>query len=549
MTRLVVGKNDLATKKPYLLNDWDYKKNGSLLPSQVSYGSSDVKVWWKCHKCGYEWQSTPNSRTDNCPVCVNHIIVSGINDLATTHPHILKYWDYSKNVNILPTQVSHGSTKHKVWWVCEKGHSWRTSIADRVSHSGCPYCKNKRVLAGYNDLATTHPDIAKEWNYEKNNGVLPTQVICGNNHKFWFKCSKGHEWQAVLSSRKYCGCPICSGRKVLPGFNDLATIMPELVDEWDYVKNRPLLPTMVTISSAKKIWWKCKHGHSWQAPPYNRKKHIGCPFCGNQKLLRGFNDLQTKNPELAKEWHPTKNGDLKPSDVFEFSNRKVWWRCSHGHEWYAVVSSRSSQGGRGCPVCAGQMLLSGYNDLATKAPELLIDWNYEKNGSLLPSMVMPCTDKQVWWKCHVCGHEWKCKICNKKNAKGTGCPRCSFAYGTSFAEQAIYYYLKQYFGDKEDILNRYKFVYQDLSFELDIFIPTMALAVEHDGSYWHRNKQSFDSKKDSVLRQLGIRLIRVKEHPDLSSLFTLIGLDSSKVDFNVKRFRQDILRQYQTSLL
>ena len=131
-----------------------------------------------------------------------------------------------------------------------------------------------------------------------------------------------------------------------------------------------------------------------------------------------------------------------------------------------------------------------------------------------------------------------------------------------------FYYLKQYFGDKEDILNRYKFVYQDLSFELDIFIPTMALAVEHDGSYWHRNKQSFDSKKDSVLRQLGIRLIRVKEHPDnkivddiiyynrhhsldfaLSSLFTLIGLDSSKVDFNVKRFRQDILRQYQTSLL
>ena len=559
MTRLVVGKNDLATVKPELLKDWDYEKNGNLLPNQVAFGSSKTKVWWKCHKCGYEWQSSPNSRK-LCPACASHVVATGINDLATTHPHLLKDWDYEKNKDVLPTQVSHGSHR-KVWWKCEKGHEWEASINDKVGKKHCPFCSHKRVLPGFNDLATTHPEIAKEWNYERNNGILPTQVICGNNHKFWFKCEKGHEWQAVLSSRKVCGCPICSGHKVLVGYNDLATVNPELAKEWNYEKNGNLLPTMVTISSGKKVWWKCKHGHEWQSPPYNRKKNVGCPYCANQKLLKGFNDLETLHPELAKEWHPTKNGNLKPSDVISGVNKKAWWQCKYGHEWEAVISSRIH--GRNCPVCAGQKLLAGFNDLATVAPEELKDWNYEKNGDLLPSMVMSCTDKKVWWKCHICGHEWLGAICSKRYAKGVGCPRCNIVYGTSFAEQAIFYYLKKCLGKKEDIVNRYKFVDDDYSFEIDVFLPMMAVAIEHDGEYWHRqiDRIKFDKLKEKHLSSLGIRLIRVKEdltnkvegdviyynrHKDLSfairTLFELLHLNCSKVDFSVENYRKEILR-------
>ena len=124
---------------------------------------------------------------------------------------------------------------------------------------------------------------------------------------------------------------------------------PDLAKEWHPTKNGQLTPKSVNIGSNVKYWWIGPCGHEWDASVVNRAKGKGCPYCAKKKVLPGFNDLKTYNPELAKEWHPTKNGDLKPEEIAPHSNKKVWWQCSKGHEWEAVVNSRSS--GRGCPLC------------------------------------------------------------------------------------------------------------------------------------------------------------------------------------------------------
>jgi len=132
---------------------------------------------------------------------------------------------------------------------------------------------------------------------------------------------------------------------------DLASNAPELEEEWDYEKNGDLKPTMISVNSNKKVWWKCKKcGNEWSATVASRMKGRGCPYCSNQKVLTGFNDLASQNPALALEWHPTKNGELKPSMITPNSMKKVWWKCKKcGNEWSASVASRTK--GQGCPLC------------------------------------------------------------------------------------------------------------------------------------------------------------------------------------------------------
>ena len=82
----------------------------------------------------------------------------------------------------------------------------------------------------------------------------------------------------------------------------------------------------------------------------NRNKGNNCPYCSNHRVLKGYNDLASLNPDLAKEWHPTKNGDLKPSDVLASSHKEAWWLCPKcGYEWETDIKARTN--GRGCPFC------------------------------------------------------------------------------------------------------------------------------------------------------------------------------------------------------
>ena len=125
----------------------------------------------------------------------------------------------------------------KVWWICNKGHEWQASIAHRNKGRGCPYCAGQKVIKGENDFQTVNPTLAKEWHYEKNNGLTPMDVLPNSGKKVWWKCSKGHEWQASIADRNSGhGCPYCAGKRVLKGYNDLQTVNPTLAKEWHYEK-------------------------------------------------------------------------------------------------------------------------------------------------------------------------------------------------------------------------------------------------------------------------------------------------------------------------
>ena len=124
-----------------------------------------------------------------------------------------------------------------------------------------------------------------------------------------------------------------------------------LMKEWAWDKNNELglYPDNLTTGSDKKVWWKCKNNHNYYSSISHKFSGRGCPYCANKKILIGYNDLQTLNPELARQWHPTLNGESIPCDFMTGSNKKAWWICEQGHEWEAVISSRNK--GAGCMIC------------------------------------------------------------------------------------------------------------------------------------------------------------------------------------------------------
>lgn len=196
----------------------------------------------------------------------------------------------------------------------------------------------------------------------------------------------------------------------------LADERPELASQWASIN--ALSPSNVSCGSHKKVWWVCEKGHTWEATVKNRALiGSGCPYCEHRAVLKGYNDLQTINPELAGTWSP--NNSLNPSDVSPYSNTEVLWICENGHEWSARVADRSE--GHGCPYCAGHKVWRGYNDLATTHPDLLSEWS-DKNKGISPETITYKNRSNVWWRCSKCGNDYQAVVYARAN--GRICPFC-----------------------------------------------------------------------------------------------------------------------------
>ena len=348
--------------------------------------------------------------------------------LAETNPELAKQWHPTLNGDLTPSDFTPGSGK-KVWWKCPKGddHEWESSISHRAKGSGCSICYGSKVVKS-NSLATLNPEIAKIWHPTKNGELTPHNIKSKSNKKIWWKCKKGddHEWMATPSnvSKGYKnGCPMCSGSK-FSVTNSLLNVNPKLSKQWHPINNGKLTPIEVKFNSGKKVWWKCDkaNDHVWIASISHRNNGSGCPICSGRKVVLS-NCLETLNPELAKEWHPTKNGDLTAFDVSCNSGKKVWWKCdkANDHEWIASISHRNN--GSGCPMCRNKKVVLS-NCLATVEPKLSKQWHPTKNGDLTPYKVAHSCDKIVWWKCDKGDdHEWKSSIWNRN--QGYGCKICA----------------------------------------------------------------------------------------------------------------------------
>lgn len=170
-----------------------------------------------------------------------------------------------------------GSRK-KYWWICPRGHSCKAAIAHRSAGSGCPYCAGNKVLPGFNDLITTHPDIESQWDYDRNEAD-PTEVSAGSRRKAYFRCPKGHTHETIIVNfLRRRNCLYCTNRRILSGFNDLATLHPKIATEWHPWKNHPDTADAV-LPGNKKRWWRCPAGHEQHGTVPNRIKTRGCTKC------------------------------------------------------------------------------------------------------------------------------------------------------------------------------------------------------------------------------------------------------------------------------
>ena len=441
--------------------------------------------------------------------------VTYANSLEAEFPDVAKQWDYEKNSPLNPADVNSGSHK-EVWWKCDKGpdHEWSTNVKNRTLHgSRCPFCTNKRASVT-NSLARLFPEVAVQWDQDKNERLTPADVVAGSNKRFWWRCDKGpdHSWPATVQSRTYqgTGCSCCAGLR--PSVtNSLAGLFPGLAAQWDYDKNNGLTPAHVVAGSNKRRWWRCDKGpdHNWPATVVSRTRgENGCPCCDN-KRVSVTNSLAALFPEVAAQWDYERNGETKPEDVVAgTSTKKFWWVCHEGpdHNWPATPQSRTRQGS-GCPACDGKQV-SVTNSLAALFSELVDEWHTSKNGRLQPKDVVAGSEKRVWWKCRRNPlHVWMTSVAHRTQ-RGQGCRRCNRIQ--SEPEIVLACELEQFFGGIDH--NDRRIVDPDgRSWEVDIKIPTETLVIEYDGCYFHEGEENRDRTKAVAISRAGWRVVRVRE--------------------------------------
>ena len=273
-----------------------------------------------------------------------------------------------------------------------------------------------------NTLANRFPLVAKEWVYELNGDKGPDLYSYGSHEKKNWRCEKGHIWEAQIKNRVAgSGCPYCCGKKVLKGYNDFASKCKSKLNIWNYEKNVLFKPDEIYYNSEKKVWWVCNKGHEWEARIRDISNGSKCPYCSSERLLRGFNDLETRFPEISKLWDYELNS-INPSDIFPKSRKKIHWVCKKGHKWVAYAYNVVNNNGN-CPICSGKKLAKGINDLESAASrELLAEWSYNLN-KIGPDQITAHNNRKCWWECCKCGKKWETSP-YKRVTRGDGCPFC-----------------------------------------------------------------------------------------------------------------------------
>lgn len=492
----------LLDKFPFIAEEWNYERNEDLSPSDVT-PFSNKKVWWICRE-GHEWQTTVNARSSGrgCPVCSK--------ERGTSFPEQAIFYYLNKSIGAenrykydgveldiyIPTinvgieydgYFYHGNTSgrerdaRKTAFFKEKGirliriiESKDNAIFDDVI--SCVYDSSYKYLNGViksllkilnigedilvdiekdrpiileqyysyakeNSIARVCPTLLDDWDYDVNGRLNPEYIPYGSNQKIAWKCNIcGYKWRATVVSRfAGNGCSACSGKVLVLGKNDLLSQNPELALEWNYERNAPLKPNEVTVNNGKKVWWICKIcGYSWKATVAHRNSGRICPECAKQKVIEtrlrnkraAEGSLATLFPDVAKEWNYEKNGEIIPENLTAHSGMKVWWKCLICEtEWEAYVSNRVK--GHGCPTCFKKMqaersirtAFKRNGSIAESNPEILEFWNYKLNENITPEMVTRGSHTKVWWLCPTCGNAWQSMVANL--VKGQRCPNCS----------------------------------------------------------------------------------------------------------------------------
>jgi len=348
--------------------------------------------------------------------------VTGV-PMTKIFPQIAHEWLYELNLDYSPDDFNKGSG-FMAWWRCPQGpdHVYAQCIAnhfracrDESELNGCPFCKGL-LPSVTNSLASLYPHLVPEWD-EKKNGKAADLVVAKSNKPGWWRCSKNksHRWQTDLVNRTCsgAGCPKC-----LYTYTDLDDY-PRAKKQFRAKDNPGVDPHHVKLQ--EKVLWRCPVAadHVWTSQ-FSRATGVRCPFCRGKKAS-STNNL-TMRKDLLAEFHPTKNGRLKPEEINLNSHRKIWWKCpvAEDHEWKTMVVQRGVLN-RGCLFCTNRQLVYS-NSLAGAYPELAMDFHPSKNGRLKPEKLLAVATRVVWWK-GACGHEWQQSL-RSRTQDGHGCTYC-----------------------------------------------------------------------------------------------------------------------------
>ena len=477
--RYIKGKKVLAETHPELVEEWISCDDPKFTPYTCVAGSN-VKVKWKCKKCGGEYKAYIANRTlrgSSCPYCANQKVLIGYNDLQSQLPDLAAEWSKKNTIN--PTEVTAHSNK-KVYWVCPLGHDdYLMSIKQRSNRQGCPICAQQSQTsfpeqAIYFYLKQAFPDTVNIYIFDGReiDIFIPSKNI-GIEYNGYFSHKKKAEKDIlkkeffesagitllVVKEYKYteekehadfyiherttfndltrlinniiksldidisvdvdCSRDAISIKNqyvILRKENSIAAVRPDLVSRWDYEKNGSITPEMVTLGTGQRYYWKCK---------ICNRSYLALPsriaqgsVCSKHRnlLKKGENDLASKHPELLKYWDYDKN-DIDPSEVYGGGERIAYWVCEKGHSYARSILDRIRN--KGCPICNGKQVLAGFNDLLSYNPELAKEWDYELNDCLPSEIHYGNQSKNIHWICKTCGHKWVSKVKQRKK-----CPEC-----------------------------------------------------------------------------------------------------------------------------
>lgn len=436
--RTQAGLNDFATLYPEIAKEWHSEKNGSLLPSEFSKANGK-KVWWKC-QYGHEWQATIKDRAygTGCPVCKGRFSTSFAEQAIffyvkklypDTQSRFKTLFDNNMELDIFIPSINVAVEFDGGYWhSSEEAHK-----KERIKYQKCK--EHQIFLIRVKEKETNWKDVSDLTYYiskthDRTNLQQAIQFIINSLDREtngWTKRNPLKFESSIKVDLEKDKNEIQKYLSAIP--NSISKLRKDLVLDWNYEKNDPLLPEMFSIYSNEYVWWRChKCGHEWKTMINHRggKSRSGCPKCSEMKRRESFvkmkiqekGSLLTNNLGIAKEWN-TKLNTCMPSEVTVNTNKKYWWICSTcQYEWQATPNNRNK--GSGCPCCSGRVPRKGINDLKTLYPNLAEQWDYSKNENLLPEEFLPGSGKKVWWICPICGESWEASIHNR--TRGSNCP-------------------------------------------------------------------------------------------------------------------------------
>ena len=431
----------LADLFPKIAAQWDEKRNGDASPFDVK-PQSNRKFFWICPDAAdHRWDAAPMNRvrSPGCPFCRGRRVTVS-NSFLTGFPDLAKEWHPTKNGDLTPVDVYRNSTK-KYWWQCsvDLTHEWQATPRNRgLKGTGCRFCagkswaKSRRTPRPGHSLAEAAPLVAESWDYERNGEVTPHQVNAYTHDKFDWICpvAEDHRWSASVAHRHKTGCPYCAGKKASSTNNLRDHGPPAAVSQWDYERNSPIRPEDVLPRSGKTYWWRCDvaEDHRWKALVGNRTTlETACPYCWGRKASSTNNFRDHGPSDAVTQWDYERNGSLRPEDFSKGSGKVVWWKCevAEDHRWKTSIAHRSS--GQDCKYCQhGSSEPSSTNNLRDHGPpNVVAEWDYERNGDLRPEDVRVSAKKVVHWKCPVANdHRWRTQVHARTGMNKRNCPYC-----------------------------------------------------------------------------------------------------------------------------